>query len=99
MFELTEIMRPQDDLEFTELLNRLRHNNLTEADMQIIKSCQISKECANYPKSAPHLFAENKFMHAFNDEIIHALKTEKVTVSCQDVILSPSMSYTDQKSY
>ena len=97
MFELTEIMRQKGDLEFTELLNRLRHNNLTEADMQKIKSCQILKECANYLKSAPHLFAENKFMHAFNDEIIHALKTEKVTVSCHDVILSPSMSYTDQK--
>ena len=29
MFEQTEIMRQKDDIEFTELLNRLRHNSLT----------------------------------------------------------------------
>ena len=29
MFELTEIMRQKADIEFTELLNRLRHNSLT----------------------------------------------------------------------
>ena len=97
MFELTEIMRQKDDLDFTELLNRLRHNNRTESDRQKIKSCQISKESANYPKSAPHLFAENKFMHSFNNEIINILETEKVTVTCHDVVLSPNMSHTDQK--
>ena len=96
MFELTEIMRQKDDIEFTELLSRLRHNSLTESDKENMKSCEISKESLDYPLNAPHLFAENKFMRAFNNQIINNLNTEKVTVACHDTILSPSMKPTNQ---
>ena len=54
MFELTEIMRQKDDIEFTELLNRLRHNSLTESDKEKIKACEILKDSIDYPLSAPH---------------------------------------------
>ena len=40
MFELTEIMRQKDDTEFTELLNRLRYNSLTESDKDKVKACE-----------------------------------------------------------
>ena len=99
MFELTEIMRQKDDIEFTELLNRLRHNSLTESDKENIKSCEISKESLDYPLNAPHLFAENKFMRAFDNQIINNLNTEKVTVTYHDTILSPSMKPTNQTKF
>ena len=96
MFELTEIMRQKDDIEFTELLNRLRHNSMTEFDKEKIKACEIFKESVDYPISAPHLFAENKFMSIFNEQILNNLNTEKVTVPCHDTVVSPSMKLTDQ---
>ena len=97
-FELTEIMRQKDDIEFTELLNTLRHNSLTEFDKEKIKACEILKESIDYPLSAPHLFAENKFMSIFNEQIINNLNTEKVkvTVPCHDTVISPSMKLADQ---
>ena len=95
---MTEIIRQKDDIEFTELLNRLRHNSLTESDKEKIKACEILKESIDYPLSAPHLFAENKFMSIFNEQIINNLNTEKakVTVPCHDTIISPSMKLADQ---
>ena len=97
-FELTEIMRQKDDIEFTELLNRLRHNSLTEFDKEKIKACEILKESIDYPLSAPHLFAESKFMSIFNEQIINNLNTEKVkvTVPFHDTVISPSMKLADQ---
>ncbi|VDI56075.1 Hypothetical predicted protein [Mytilus galloprovincialis] len=41
--ELTEIMRQKDDLEFAQLLNRLRQNQLTENDFAVLNT----KNCFN----------------------------------------------------
>lgn len=60
MFELTEIMKQKDYLEFARLLNRLRHNKMTPLDKKQIDSCIIT---------APHIFAENYFMDKFNQKI------------------------------
>ena len=40
MFELTEIMRQKDDMEFAELLNRLRQNSLTDKDIDKLRKCE-----------------------------------------------------------
>ena len=92
MFELTEIMRQKDDLNFAQLLNRLRHNALTEEDKNNLKRCEVVNTALHYQKNSPHLFAENYFMHIFNDSIINSLQTEKVTVSCHDSVVSPNLS-------
>jgi hypothetical protein len=53
MFELTEIMRQKDDLKFAQLLNRLRHNEMTEEDKRQITKCSVTPDAENYPKTAP----------------------------------------------
>ena len=45
----------KDDLEFAQLLNRLRHSRLTEEDKTQIASCSINLDAENYPKTAPHI--------------------------------------------
>ncbi|MCG7875518.1 MAG: AAA family ATPase [Candidatus Thiodiazotropha endolucinida] len=92
MFELTEIMRQKDDLEFAEMLNRLRINALTPEDKTRFKQCEVSTNDIEYQKNAPHLFAENYFMHVFNDEIIRNMGTEKVEIPCMDTYVSPKLS-------
>jgi hypothetical protein len=92
IFELTEIMRQKDDLEFAELLNRLRVNELTAEDKTRLKQCEITINDNEYQKHAPHLFAENYFMHVFNDEIIRNMMTEKVVIPCLDTYVSPKLS-------
>ena len=47
-------MGQKDDIEFTELLIRLRHNSLTESNKEKIKSCAISKESLDNQLNAPH---------------------------------------------
>ena len=69
---------------------------MTESDKEKIKACEIFKDSIDYPLSAPHLFAENKFMSIFNEQIINNLSPEKVTVSCHDTVISPSMKLADQ---
>ena len=97
MFDLTQIMRQKDDLEFAELLNRLRTNSLTDKDKARLKQCEVKSTDDNYDKNAPHLFAENYFMHVFNDEIIRNIATEKVEIPCNDTLISPKLSKQNQE--
>ncbi|XP_060561861.1 uncharacterized protein LOC132721554 [Ruditapes philippinarum] len=92
MFELTEIMRQKDDSEFAELLNRLRHNKLTDNDKKQIQQCHIDQNSVTYPHNAPHIFAENSFMHAFNEKIINNINSQKVEIPCHDSIVGVNIS-------
>lgn len=62
-----------------------------------MKQCEVKSTDDNYQKNAPHLFAENYFMHNFNDEIIRNNTTEKVAIPCNDTLISPKLS--KQKQY
>ena len=96
-FELTEIMRQKDDIAFAHLLNRLRLNALTPEDICTLKQCEVTPECEHYHLSAPHLFAENYFMHLFNDFVINNMNTEKVIIECHDSVVSPKLTQEKQK--
>jgi len=47
--------------------------------------------------NAPHLFAENHFMHIYNDQMINDFKAEKVTVHCHGSVVSPTMSQASER--
>ena len=98
MYELTEVMRQKEDLEFAQLLNRLRHNDLTEEDKSEIMKREIKNDDQHYPKTAPHIFAENHFMDKFNQQMIRDLDTEKVTISCHDSIIGAKIPMEKQRS-
>ncbi|XP_069109201.1 uncharacterized protein [Argopecten irradians] len=97
MFELTEIMRQKDDKDFSELLNRLRHNQLTDEDKQTILSRHIEQSSIDYPHTAPHLFIENRFVDDFNNNFILNLATNKVTVKADTDVLSQTKLSSDVK--
>ncbi|CAC5392354.1 unnamed protein product [Mytilus coruscus] len=51
-YELTEIMRQKDDLEFAQLLNRLRKNQLTENDFAVLSTRTVSVNDPTYRTNA-----------------------------------------------
>ncbi|XP_045212441.2 ATP-dependent DNA helicase pif1-like [Mercenaria mercenaria] len=91
MFELTEIMRQKNDNKFAELLNRLRHNKMTDHDKEQIQQCQVDPNSVTYPQNAPHIFAENCFMQAFNEKIINNINSQKVEISCHDSVVGANI--------
>ena len=80
MHELTEIMRQKDDLQFAQLLNRLRENKLTENDLSVLNSRNLNSSDPHYPSTATHLFTNNNYVDKFNKRHIDGLKTQKVVV-------------------
>ena len=88
MFEMTQIMRQQDDMFFANLLNRLRTNELTEVDKVEIEKHYISPGQEDYQRNAPHLFVENKFVDSFNEDFIRTLSSAKEKVDSHDDVIS-----------
>ncbi|KAK3108678.1 hypothetical protein FSP39_013177 [Pinctada imbricata] len=88
IFELNQIMRQKDDMQFANLLNRLRTNELTEEDKAEIGKHSVSPAHENYPRDVLHLFLENKFVDNFNEEIIRNLSTTKVEVLSHDAVIA-----------
>ena len=88
MFEMTQIMRQQDDMFFANLLNRLRTNELTEVDKVEIEKHHISLGQKDYRRNIPHLFVENKFVDSFNEDFIRTLSSAKETVDSHDDVIS-----------
>lgn len=92
MFELTEIMRQKDGSAFAELLNRLRHNKMTDQDKMQIELRIIDTSSESYPQNAPHIFAENWFMQAFNNKMMNNIHSQKVEIPCHDSIVTANIS-------
>lgn len=70
IFELDRIKRQRDDLEFAQLLNRLRYSAMTKNDMNVIQRCMITETSVNYLHHAPHLFPQNSKVDAYNNNLI-----------------------------
>ena len=78
MYELVDIMRQKDDLDFAHLLNRLRLNEMTEEDKEKVQTRIVDRDSDDYPKDALHLFAENKFVDEYNNNILSQMPGEKL---------------------
>ncbi|MCG8077008.1 MAG: AAA family ATPase, partial [Candidatus Thiodiazotropha taylori] len=94
MYELVDIMRQKDDLEFAHLLNRLRLNELTDTDLQTLHG-RFVDQLDNYPKDALHIFAENSFVDEHNENVLNHLTEEKVIVQCHDTVVSSNIPQTE----
>ncbi|XP_071138424.1 uncharacterized protein [Mytilus edulis] len=84
--ELTEIMRQKDDLEFAQLLNRLRQNQQTENDFAVLNTRTVSISDPTYRTNATHLFVENALVDNFNLQYISKLSSQKVKVKSVDTV-------------
>ena len=91
MYELVDIMRQKDDLAFAQLLNRLRLNEMTEEDKQMLQTRVFDRDTGDYPKDAVHLFARNFYVKKHNDNILSQLPGEKYVIPCHDNVVSANI--------
>ena len=91
MYELVDIMRQKDDLAFAQLLNRLRLNEMTEEDKQMLQTRVFDRDTGDYPKDAVHLFARNFYVKKHNDNILSQLPGEKIVIPCHDNVVSANI--------
>ena len=91
MYELVDIMRQKDDLAFAQLLNRLRLNEMTEEDKQVLQTRVFDRDTGDYPKDAVHLFARNVYVKKHNDNILSQLPGEKFVIPCHDNVVSANI--------
>ena len=81
MYELIDIMRQKDDLDFAHLLNRLRLNEMTEEDKEKLQTHIVDRDSDDYPKDA-----ENKFVNEHNNKVLNKMPGEKVAPSHDSVV-------------
>ena len=91
MYELVDIMRQKDVLDFAHLLNRLRLNEMTEEDKNKLQTRIVDLDTGDYPKDALHQFAENLFVNKYNDKILSQMPGEKVVIPYNDNVVSANI--------
>lgn len=71
-FELTEVMRQKDDLEYALLLNRLQEGKHTEADLAVLEKRKVENLVNSNErlKEFPHLFCRRVDVHTHNMNIL-----------------------------
>ena len=86
MLELDEIMRQRGDVEFVELLGRVRTGNCTNEDIQVLKSREIMKDSPGYPTQALHVYRTNESVDKRNEHMLSALACddEQYVIEAQD---------------
>ena len=111
IYELNEIMRQKDDLQFARALNNLANDKLNESDIALFNSRCFQEKYISVPNSAIHLFPYNELVDKHNIHILNNLRTEGIISeaidSCSnDTIeslkiksLSIIKSYTKDKTY
>lgn len=86
LFELDQIMRQKDDLEFAEMLNRIREGNHLEEDITALKM-QILEEENDTTRNVPHLFTHRCDVQNYNRTIFqHVCNSKKTIVEAIDSI-------------
>ena len=90
MYEFNKVMRQKDNVEFAELLNRLREGNQTEDDVEILRgrTLHVKPTQSTYPMNMPHLFSNNKAVDKHNLQIFNNAKSEKAHISAIDVVIA-----------
>lgn len=84
-YELTEIMRQKNEIEFITALNNLAQNSMSEEDLKLITSRQVSD--TDVPTEAIRLFAENQHVDDFNIEKIRKIPGTLYECEAKDIIL------------
>ncbi len=86
MFELTEIMRQKDDHSFALALNNLATNTLTDEQILMFKSRELTKLKAEPPESSIRLYRCNKDVTAYNLLAINRSSSEAYISVAKDTL-------------
>lgn len=90
IFHLTEIMRQKDDVEYAQLLNRLRTGKHTNEDIKILKTRIIEKNVHSpeYPLNETHIFLTNANVNNHNSLVYNvSSESNKFEVNAHDVVI------------
>jgi exonuclease III len=89
MYELTKIMRQRDSKEFAELLNRLRENKQTKADIELLEKRTIETDIIDpsYPIQVPHIYLTRKMVETHNMLVCDNQGAKKISNQSFDVVL------------
>ncbi|XP_053378668.1 uncharacterized protein LOC128548229 [Mercenaria mercenaria] len=106
IFELKQIMRQKDDIEFASLLNRLRTGQHTSADIQTLQARNIDTTDSQYNPDALHIFSRNKRSDAHNNDrlkelqqpIISMTRRERRPAALKDFIVPDNPTHTGEIS-
>ncbi|XP_063420756.1 uncharacterized protein LOC134705970 [Mytilus trossulus] len=85
LYELKTIMRQKGDLEFAELLNRLREGHHTHSDIDTLKSRLVETETGSL-SSMPHLFTTCAEVDTFNEYVFSQTSSKSDTIECIDSV-------------
>ena len=87
MYELTDIVRQANEIEFAQLLNRLREAKHTCEDIETLKKRRLTSNLGDavYP-DAVHLFVNNMLVDLFNSKILLSSVNHKLTSTAVDKI-------------
>ena len=73
MLELSEIMRQRGDSSFAEMLCRVGTADCTPADVDMLKSREITGDTPNYPNDALHVYRLNRDVESRNTVMLNTL--------------------------
>ena len=99
MYDLVDIMRQKDDLDFAHLLNRLRLNEMTEEDKNKLQTFIADRDTSDYPKDVLHLFAENLYVNEHNDKILSHMPGEKMWYHVMTVLSQQTFQLKSASDY
>ena len=88
MIELTEIMRQRGDNTFAEMLCRVRTANCTPADIEMLKSREITTDIRDYPNDALHVYRLNIDVDSRNTIMLNTLapQCEQYSIKASDAM-------------
>ena len=90
LIELTEIMRQKDDIEFIELLNKVRIGNVDADVERSLKARFQDKNSVDFPSQDLHIFAENQPVNEHNKKFLSDLSGVNYIIEAIDNIPSES---------
>ena len=85
MYELTEVMRQKDDFYFATALNRMAAGCMTDADIELMKSRELSATLKP-PNDCIRLFFTNKECQEYNDAVYSRLESEAAVSFAVDMV-------------
>ena len=93
IWELQEVVRQKNDLQFVEMLNRFRKRKKEDPvlpeDISLLQEQLIDTDAENYPFSAIHIFSTNNQLNSHNDLMMKKLENEgsELTITAVDVCI------------
>ena len=84
IIELTQIMRQKNDVLFANALNRLRTEEQTEEDIELINTRNVDNLGVPAPPEALHIYALNKDVDAHNEKMLNQLGGQIITIQSID---------------